>query len=73
MKLKQAEHLLMNGRELCKQMGLSEAKATQCLGLLDCRIACHLLKKGKEAEGKEFQTIDEIAAVLGLVVPILAE
>eukprot|EP00971_Amphidinium_carterae_P342682 6482083-Amphidinium_carterae.1 len=61
--LVEAENLLMDARALVGGLELNSAHKATAIGMLDCRVALHLVKKTKEAEGKTYKNLTEIQQV----------
>ena len=57
----ESEKLLSDSREMLCKYKLTTSDAASSLGKLDCRAALHIMGRGKDVEGKEFQSMDEIA------------
>ena len=62
-KVSAAEDLMCNARLLCDAHKIADRDKVQLVGKLDIRLVCFLLKKGKECEGKEYKTVQEISEV----------
>ena len=59
----EGESLMQDARKLMETLKLAAAISTEALGKLDVRIICFLTKKGKESEGKVFESIPAVAEV----------
>ena len=55
-----AEKLLTDSRVLIKNLTAPHAIPARTVGRLDVRVLAHLVKTGKELEGKEWKNLDEI-------------
>jgi len=62
--VQKADKLMLDARSLCHALVLDESARVKCCGLLDVRLIYHLCKKGQEAEGKVFDSIEQIAQAL---------
>ena len=64
-KCREAEAFLTSIRTSVAAMGVPQSKSAKCIGRADCRVIYMLTKKGKEsAEGKAYESIQEIAQVV---------
>ena len=55
-----AEQLMEDARSICDSVCQDAGIRVHALGLLDTRCALHLCKKGKDGEGRVFDSLDEI-------------
>ena len=59
----EAEKLMEDARALCLKLDVPDHVRVEQLGLLDIRCIYYICNRGKEAEGKEFKSIKDIADV----------
>ena len=59
--VREAESLMTDARQLLKLLQFDTAKSVTSIGMLDVRCVLFILGKGKECEGRVFQSISEIA------------
>ena len=59
----EAEKLMEDARALCLKIDVPDHVRVKQLGLLDIRCIYYICNRGKEAEGKEFKSIKDIADV----------
>ena len=62
-KVLEAEKLMEDARALCLKLDVPDHVRVKQLGLLDIRCIYYICNKGKEAEGREFKSIKDIADV----------
>ena len=55
-----AEELMENARKICDSLCPDAGIRVHAIGLLDTRCVLHICKKGKEGEGRVFESLDEI-------------
>eukprot|EP00973_Karenia_brevis_P020631 2832264-Karenia_brevis.AAC.1 len=60
----EAEQLMSDVRLLMTKMQVDQAKITRAVGMLHIRCIAFISKKGKELEGKHFDSIAAIAQAL---------
>ena len=63
-KVVEADRLMADARKLCDAMSVTPSIRIRAVGMLDTRCVTHILKKDKEAEGRTFDAIAEIAKVI---------
>ena len=62
--VKAAEKLMCDARELCTRLGVPKAASTKFVGKCDVRCILVIVKKVKEVEKKDMQTIEHVAEAL---------
>ena len=59
----EAERAMTQGRALCDKLNITGKNKIKCIGKLDVRLISFICKKGRDFEGRDFQSIAEIIEV----------
>ena len=62
--VKAAEKLMCDARELCKKLHVPKSVSIKCVGKCDVRCILVIVKKVKEVEKKDLETIEHVAEAL---------